>query len=118
MVRAHGLQPLRTSNMIVPSSAESAVLDGVAIGIGCRPIIDLLLKDRRLMPLFRDRAIGKAAHYLVPSPASRNAAARSVASWLMAEGRATAGASLTAEGAGGDLSDRENKTKKPKGQKR
>jgi len=104
--------------MIVPSSAESAVLDGVAIGIGCRPIIDPLLKDGRLMPLFRDRAIGKAAYYLVPSPASRNAAARSVASWLMVEGRATAGASLTAEGAGGDLSDRENKTKKPKGQKR
>ena len=118
---AHGLQPPRTSNMIVLSSAElvvPAVLDGVGIGIGRRPIIDPLLKDGRLMPLFRDRAIGKAAYYLVPSPASRNAAARTVASWLMAEGRATAGASLTAEGAGGDLSDREKKTKKPKGQKR
>ena len=95
-----------------------ALLDGVGLGIGRRPIIDPLLKDGRLLPLFRDRAIGKAAYDLVPSPASRNAAARTVASWLMAEGRATAGASLTAEGAGGDLSDRENKTKKPKGQKR
>ena len=105
--------------MIVLSSAElvvPAVLGGVGIGIGRRPVIDPLLKDGRLMPLFRDRAIGKAAHYLVPSPASRNAAARTVAGWLMAEGRATAGESLMAEGAGGDLS--EKKTKKPKGQKR
>jgi hypothetical protein len=38
------------------------------------------------MPLFRDRAIGKAAHYLVPSPASRNAAARTVAGWLWRKG--------------------------------
>lgn len=80
---AHGLQPPRTSNMIVLSSAElvvPALLDGVGIGIGRRPIIDPLLKEGRLMPLFRDRAIGKAAYYLVQTPTSRSAAARTVQS--------------------------------------
>jgi DNA-binding transcriptional LysR family regulator len=54
--------------MITLSSAElvvPAVLDGVGIGMGRQPIIDPLLKDGRLAPLFRDRAIGKAACYLV-----------------------------------------------------
>ena len=49
---AHGLQPPRTSNMIALSSAElvvPAVLDGVGIGMGRRPIIDPLLKDLQLL---------------------------------------------------------------------
>jgi LysR family glycine cleavage system transcriptional activator len=90
---AHGLQPPRTSNMISLSSAElvvPAVLDGVGIGMGRRPIIDPLLKDGRLVPLFRDRAIGKAAYFLVrPQGGSRGshpgAAARKVADWLIEE---------------------------------
>jgi LysR family transcriptional regulator, glycine cleavage system transcriptional activator len=112
---AHGLQPPRTSNMIVLSSAElvvPALLDGVGIGIGRRPIIDPLLKDGRLVPLFRDRAIGKAAYYLVQSPTSRGAAARTVAGWLLAEGRATGGSNVT------DLANREKKTERSKGLKR
>lgn len=112
---AHGLQPPRTSNMIVLSSAElvvPALLDGVGIGIGRRPIIDLLLKQGRLGPLFRDRSIGKAAYYLVQPPTSRGAAARTVADWLLAEGRAASGSSAT------ELSDREKKTKRSKGLKR
>jgi len=120
---AHGLQPPRTSNMIVLSSAElvvPALLDGVGIGIGRRPIIDPLLKEGRLVPLFRDRAIGKAAYYLVQPPTSRSAAARTVAEWLLAEGRATAegGSGDAAGGAGGDLSGRGKKTKKTRGQKK
>jgi DNA-binding transcriptional LysR family regulator len=66
------------------------VLDGVGIGMGRRPIIDPLLKDGRLVPLFRDRAIGKAAYFLVrPQGGSRGshpgAAARKVADWLIEE---------------------------------
>jgi hypothetical protein len=93
---AHGLQPPRTSNMIELSSA------------------DPLLKDGRLVPLFRDRAIGKAAYYLVRPPTSRNAAVRAVADWLMAEGRATveSGERDAAIGAGGDHSGRYKRTKK------
>ena len=120
---AHGLQPPRTSNMIELSSAElvvPALLDGVGIGIGRRPIIDPLLKQGRLVPLFRDRAIGKAAYYLVQSPTSRSATARTVAEWLMAEGRAAVegGSGDAAVGAGGDLSGRSKKTKKTRGQKK
>ena len=48
-----------------------ALLDGVGLGIGRRPIIDPLLKDGGLLPLFRDRAIGKAACYPVQSPTTR-----------------------------------------------
>jgi LysR family glycine cleavage system transcriptional activator len=117
---AHGLQPPRTSNMIELSSAElvvPALLDGVGIGIGRRPIIDPLLKDGRLVPLFRDRAIGKAAYYLVQPPASRNAAARTVAEWLTAEGRATVEGGLRDAAGGADLSGRGKKTKKARGQK-
>ena len=87
---AHGLQPPRTSNMITLSSAElvvPAVLDGVGIGMGRRPIIDPLLKDGRLVPLFRDRAIGKAAYYLVGLQGGRSAAAGKVADWLIEEAR-------------------------------
>jgi LysR family transcriptional regulator, glycine cleavage system transcriptional activator len=98
--------------MIVLSSAElvvPALLDGVGIGIGRRPIVDPLLKDGRLVPLFRDRAIGKAAQ----SPTSRGAAARTVAEWLLAaEGRAAGGSNVT------DLANREKKTKRSKGLKR
>jgi LysR family glycine cleavage system transcriptional activator len=89
---AHSLQPPRTSNMISLSSAElvvPAVLDGVGIGIGRRPIIDPLLKDGRLVPLFRDRAIGKAAYYLVRPRAGTSSAVRKVADWLIEEAKAS-----------------------------
>ena len=97
----HGLQPPRSSKMITLSSSElvvPAVLDGIGIGIGRRPIIDPLLEDGRLVPLFHDRAIGKAAYYLAQPPAKRSAAARMIADWLMAEGRATAQSALGAAG--------------------
>ena len=87
---AHGLQPPRTSNMITLSSAElvvPAVLDGVGIGMGRRPIIDPLLRDGKLVPLFRDRAIGKAAYHLVRPRVSQSAAVRRVADWLIGEAR-------------------------------
>jgi uncharacterized protein (DUF1499 family) len=58
---------LSLAKLVVP-----ALLDGVGIGIGRRPIIDPLLQDRRLVPLFRDRAIGQAAA-LLQRPASRSA---------------------------------------------
>jgi LysR family glycine cleavage system transcriptional activator len=90
---AHGLQPPQTSNMITLSSSElvvPAILEGVGIGIGRRPIIDPLLRDGKLVPLFRDTAIGRDGYFLVQLPTRRNAAARAVAEWLMAEGRATA----------------------------
>ncbi|HEV8388577.1 MAG TPA: LysR substrate-binding domain-containing protein, partial [Dongiaceae bacterium] len=120
---AHGLQPPRTSNMITLSSAElvvPAVLDGVGIGIGRRPIIDPLLKDGRLVPLFRDRAIGKAAYYLVRPRASQSAAARKVADWLIEEARTgNEGETKSASGAsariGGGQSGAGRKTKKPRG---
>ena len=120
---AHGLQPPRTSNMITLSSAElvvPALLDGVGIGIGRRPIIDPLLQDGRLLPLFRDRAIGKAAYFLAQPPGKQSAVARMVAAWLMAEGRATAGTGSgeAADGTGGDLSGRGKKTKKSRGPKK
>jgi LysR family transcriptional regulator, glycine cleavage system transcriptional activator len=89
---AHGLQPPRTSNMIMLSSAElvvPALLDGVGIGMGRRPIIDPLLKDGKLVPLFRDRAIGKAAYYLVRAGKTHSVAARKVADWLIGEARSS-----------------------------
>jgi DNA-binding transcriptional LysR family regulator len=76
---ADGLQRPRTSNMITLNSAElvlPAVLDGVGIGIGRRPIIDPLLKDGKLLPLFRNRTIGKAACYLVRPRGSQSVVAR------------------------------------------
>jgi DNA-binding transcriptional LysR family regulator len=108
--------------MITLSSAElgvPALLDGVGIGMGRRPIIDPLLKDGRLAPLFRDRAIGKAAYYLLRAPTSRNTAARAVGEWLMAEGRTTLESGLrdAAGAVGGDASGRGSKAKKARGQK-
>ncbi|WP_119301069.1 LysR substrate-binding domain-containing protein [Dongia deserti] len=103
---AHGLQPPRTSNMITLTSAElvvPAVLDGVGIGMGRRPIIDPLLNDGRLVPLFRDRAIGKTAYYLAQPRASRSTAARKVAEWLVEEARQANEGKLTT-GAGGTVS--------------
>lgn len=63
-----------------------ALLGGVGIGIGRRPIIDLLLQEGKLVPLFRNRAIGKAA-YLVRSPTARSPVAQQVADWLIGEPR-------------------------------
>ena len=45
---------LSLAELVVP-----ALLDGVGIGIGRRPIIDPLLQDGRLVPQFRDRAIAR-----------------------------------------------------------
>ena len=98
---------LSLAELVVP-----ALLDGVGIGIGRRPIIDPLLKDGRVLPLFRDRAIGKAAYYLLQPLANRTTAARTVAEWLMSEGRATA-----ESGADGTVSGRGKKTRKARGQK-
>jgi len=42
-----------------------ALLDVWVSAFGWRPIIDPLLKDVRLVPPFRGRAVGKAACYLV-----------------------------------------------------
>jgi len=72
---AHGLQAPRTSNMISLSSAELVV------------------------PLFRDRAIGKAAYYLVRPRAGISSAVRKVADWLIEEAKAsTEGEMLVAAG--------------------
>ena len=120
---AHGLQQPRTSNMITLSSAElvlPAVLDGVGIGIGRRPIIDPLLKDGRLVPLFRDRAIGKAAYYLVRPRAGASSAARKVADWLIEEAKASTEGDmrLTVGGAAsGERSAAGRKTRKSRGRK-
>jgi len=117
---APGLQRPRTSNMIELSSAElvvPALLDGVGIGIGRPPIIDPLLEDGRTVPLFRDKAIGKRRTTMVQPPASRSAAARTVADWLMAEGCATVESGLREAAGGADLSGRRKKTKKARGQK-
>ncbi|MEZ5833882.1 MAG: LysR substrate-binding domain-containing protein [Dongiaceae bacterium] len=99
---AHGLQPPRTSNMISLSSAElvvPAVLDGVGIGMGRRPIIDPFLKDGRLVPLFGDQALGKAAYYLVRPRAGQSAATRKVAAWLIEEARVGGKSERTASAA-------------------
>jgi LysR family transcriptional regulator, glycine cleavage system transcriptional activator len=120
---AHGLQPPRTSNMISLSSAElvvPAVLDGVGIGMGRRPIIDPLLKDGRLVPLFRDWAIGKAAYYLLRPRAGASSAARKVADWLIEEARASTEGDmrLTAGGAAsGERSAASRKTRKTRGRR-
>ena len=118
---AHGLQPPRTSNMITLSSAElvvPAVLDEVGIGIGRRPIIDPLLKDGRLVPLFRDRAIGRAAYYLVRPRVGQSAAARKIADWLIQEALQNDGdgssAAADRRGSGGRLAGAV-KTKRAKG---
>jgi len=72
---AHGLQAPQTSNMISLSSAELVV------------------------PLFRDRAIGKAAYYLVRPRAGISSAVRKVADWLIEEAKAsTEGEMLVAAG--------------------
>jgi DNA-binding transcriptional LysR family regulator len=72
---AHGLQAPRTSNMISLNSAELVV------------------------PLFRDRAIGRAAYYLVRPRAGISSAVRKVADWLIEEAKAsTEGEMLVAAG--------------------
>jgi LysR family transcriptional regulator, glycine cleavage system transcriptional activator len=111
---AHGLQPPRTSNMITLSSAElvvPAVLDGVGIGMGRRPIIDPLLKDGKLVPLFRDQVLGKAAYFLVRPQGGGSAAARKVADWLIEEARAGVGGGSRVEAGAG------RKTKKRRGRR-
>ncbi len=123
---AHGLPPPRTSNMITLSSAElvvPAVLDGVGVGMGRRPIIDPLLKEGRLVPLFHDRAIGKAVYYLVrPRARGLSAAARKVADWLIEEaaanndGSGSEGKGRSRAGAGGRRTGAGGKSKSSRGQ--
>jgi LysR family glycine cleavage system transcriptional activator len=90
---AHGLPPLQLKNTISLSSAEMAVpaiLNGVGIGMGRRPIINPLLESGRLVPLFGGRALEKAAYYLVwPEGRQPSRPVKAVIDWLVAEGRSS-----------------------------
>jgi LysR family glycine cleavage system transcriptional activator len=90
---AHGLAPLKLHNTISLSSAEMAVpaiLSGVGIGMGRRPIIDPLLESGRLVPLFGARTSEKAAYYLVwPEGRQPSRSVKAVIDWLVAEGRSS-----------------------------
>jgi LysR family glycine cleavage system transcriptional activator len=90
---AHGLAPLKLHNTISLSSAEMAVpaiLNGVGIGMGRRPIINPLLESGRLVPLFGTQVREKAAYYLVwPEGRQPSRPVKAVIDWLVAEGRSS-----------------------------
>jgi LysR family glycine cleavage system transcriptional activator len=90
---AHGLPPPQLKDTITLSSAEMAVpamLNGVGIGMGRRPIIDPLLEAGRLVPLFGARTLERAAYYLVwPESRPLSRPVKAVAEWLEAEGRSS-----------------------------
>jgi len=90
---AHGLEPPRRQSMIGLSSAEMvvpAILNGIGIGMGRRPIIDPLLESGRLVPLFGARQLENAAYYLVwPEGRQLLRPVKSVIEWLTAEARSS-----------------------------
>lgn len=90
---AHGVEPPRRQSMLNLASAElvvPAILDGVGIGMGRRPIIDPLLACGRLLPLFKGRRLQNAAYYLVwPQGRQNPPHLRAVVDWLTEEGKSS-----------------------------
>ncbi len=80
------LQPAATLSFSAYSEAIAAALAGQGVAIGRRPLVDALLKSRKLVTPFKDVASSTRAYVLVIDPAARmRPAVRALEQWLLEE---------------------------------
>jgi DNA-binding transcriptional LysR family regulator len=78
------LQPAATLSFSGYGEAIAAALAGQGVAIGRRPLVDALLRQRKLVAPFKDAAASQRAYFLVIEPAARaRPAVRELESWLL-----------------------------------
>ena len=80
------LQPASTLTFTAYNEAIAAALAGQGVAIGRRPIVDALLKSRKLIAPFKDIASSAKTYAVVIEPSARaRPAVRALEQWLLAE---------------------------------
>ena len=99
-VGAAPVQPAARLTFNTYNETIAAALEGQGVALGRRPLVDALLRDRRLVVPFGDDTSTRRGFFLITNPASqRRPAAQAFERWLLVEaGAATA--------AGGERPDR------------
>jgi LysR family transcriptional regulator, glycine cleavage system transcriptional activator len=91
---AHGLPELQPRSVVTFSSYNevvAAALEGQGVALGRRPLIDGLLRQRKLVAPFGDIKQTAKAYFVLTDPASRvRPAVRSMELWLRVQARRTA----------------------------
>jgi LysR family glycine cleavage system transcriptional activator len=78
------LQPAATSSFSGYGDVIAAALAGQGIALGRRPLVDALLKSRKLVAPFKDATASMRAYFVVIEPSARQrAAVQALAAWLM-----------------------------------
>jgi LysR family transcriptional regulator, glycine cleavage system transcriptional activator len=90
---AHGLPELQPRSMVTFSSYNevvTAALEGQGVALGRRPLIDGLLRQKKLVTLFGTTKQTAKAYFVVTDPASRaRPAVRAMEQWMRAEAAKT-----------------------------
>lgn len=85
-VGASDVQPASVLTLPNYSDAVAAAVAGQGVVIGRRPLIDSLIRSRKLVAPFKDVAASARAYFLVLNPGSRSRpAVRALEQWLLAQ---------------------------------
>jgi DNA-binding transcriptional LysR family regulator len=92
-LRAVGLPTLQPASMLTFTSyaeAISAALAGQGVALGRRPLIDELLRTRRLVAPFKNKLASTHGYFLLVDPAARvQPAVRALEQWVAEQARGT-----------------------------
>lgn len=84
-----GLQPASTLSFSGYGEAIAAALAGQGVALGRRPLVDALLKSRKLVAPFKDAMDSTRAYFLVVQPSARvRPAVRALEGWLIEQAQA------------------------------
>ena len=79
-----GLQPAAMLSLSSYGEVIAAALAGQGVALGRRPLVDALLKSRKLVAPFKDAAASPRAYFLVVEPTARaRPAVRALEQWLL-----------------------------------
>ncbi len=88
-LQAVGLADLQPASMLTfsgYSEAIAAALSGQGVALGRRPLVDDLIRSRRLVVPFKDATASTRAYFLVVNPSSTSRpAVRALEQWLLAQ---------------------------------
>lgn len=83
------LQPASTLSFTGYGEAIAAALAGQGVALGRRPLVDALLKSRKLVAPFKDALDSTRAYFLVVQPSARvRPAVRALEGWLIEQAQA------------------------------
>jgi DNA-binding transcriptional LysR family regulator len=91
-LQAMGMSHLEPAAVLTFTSYDNAVaaaVGGQGVVLGRRPLVDRLVRERRLVPLFKGAQASPRGYFLVEqTKAARRPAVRALADWIIREARA------------------------------